>query len=63
MQVATPRLAAVGDREIDFRRIFAEAVTATMRPFFVENDAAPQGDSLANAARSHRNLAALLARG
>lgn len=41
MQGAMPRLAAVGTGDIDFRRIFAQASTAGLRHFFVENDAAP----------------------
>lgn len=61
MGAAMPRISAVGEGEIDFRRIFAQAAQSGMQHFFVENDAAPEGDSLANIETSYRNLTALLA--
>ncbi|AHG89467.1 Xylose isomerase domain-containing protein TIM barrel [Gemmatirosa kalamazoonensis] len=61
MQGAMPRLAAVGTGEIDFRRIFAEASTAGLRHFFVENDAAPNtASSLGDIETSFQNLKRLL---
>jgi sugar phosphate isomerase/epimerase len=62
MQGAMPRLAAVGTGEIDFRRIFAQASTAGLRHFFVENDAAPNTpSSLGDIETSYQNLKRLLA--
>jgi sugar phosphate isomerase/epimerase len=62
MQGAMPRLAAVGTGEIDFRRIFAEASSAGMRHFFVENDAAPNtASSLGDIETSYQNLRRILA--
>ena len=61
MQAASARLAAVGTGEIDFRRVFAEASTAGLRHFFVENDAAPNTpSSLGDVETSYRNLKRLL---
>ncbi|HEX4685120.1 MAG TPA: sugar phosphate isomerase/epimerase, partial [Gemmatimonadaceae bacterium] len=57
MSAAMPRVVAVGTGDIDFRRIFAEASTAGLRHFFVENDAAPNTpSSLADIETSYRNL-------
>lgn len=61
MGAAMPRLAAVGEGEVDFRSIFARAEQAGLQHFFVENDAAPEGDSLANIQTSYQNLSGLLA--
>ncbi len=56
------QIVPVGQGEIDYKPIFAEAQPAGMKYFFVEQDSAPQsGDSLAAAATSYRALAALLA--
>jgi sugar phosphate isomerase/epimerase len=61
MQGASKRLAAVGTGEIDFRRIFAQASTAGLRHFFVENDAAPTtASSLSDIETSFRNLQRIL---
>jgi sugar phosphate isomerase/epimerase len=61
MQGASKRLAAVGAGEIDFRRIFAQASTAGLRHFFVENDAAPDTpSSLGDVETSFQNLKRLL---
>jgi sugar phosphate isomerase/epimerase len=55
------RIVPLGDGEIDYRPIFAQAALAGMKHFYVEQDSAPQsGDSLAAAATSYRNLAKLL---
>ncbi len=55
------RIVPVGEGEIDYGAIFAQAALAGMKYFYVEQDSAPQsGDSLAAAATSYRNLAKLL---
>jgi sugar phosphate isomerase/epimerase len=55
------RIVPLGEGEIDYRPIFAQASLAGMKHFYVEQDSAPQsGDSLAAAATSYRNLAKLL---
>ena len=55
------RIVPLGEGEIDYRPIFAQAALAGMKHFYVEQDSAPQsGDSLAAAATSYRNLAKLL---
>jgi sugar phosphate isomerase/epimerase len=52
----------VGQGEIDYKSIFAQAKAAGMKYFFVEQDSAPaSGDSLAAAATSYRALSSLLA--
>jgi sugar phosphate isomerase/epimerase len=51
-------MAAVGEGEIDFARIFEHAETSGLEHFFVENDA-PQ-DSVKNVETSFANLTALL---
>ena len=56
------RIVPLGQGEIDYRPIFAQASLAGMKHFYVEQDSAPQsGDSLAAAATSYRNLSKLLA--
>jgi sugar phosphate isomerase/epimerase len=56
------RIVPLGEGEIDYRPIFAQAQLAGMKHFYVEQDTAPQsGDSIAAAAASYRNLVALLA--
>jgi sugar phosphate isomerase/epimerase len=56
------QIVPVGQGEIDYKPIFAEAQSAGLKYFYVEQDSAPQsGDSLAAAATSYRALAALLA--
>jgi sugar phosphate isomerase/epimerase len=61
MGAAMPRITAVGTGDIDFRRIFAEASTAGLRHFFVENDAAPNTpSSLGDIQTSFQNLKRLL---
>ncbi|MBW3631079.1 MAG: hypothetical protein KY464_17540, partial [Gemmatimonadetes bacterium] len=59
---AVSRLAAVGTGDIDFRRIFAQAPTAGLEHYFVENDAAAANgaSSLADIETSYRNLTQLL---
>jgi sugar phosphate isomerase/epimerase len=55
-------IAALGDGDLDYRPIFAQAELAGMKHYYVEQDTAPQsGDSLAAAARSYQNLMQLLA--
>jgi sugar phosphate isomerase/epimerase len=55
------RIVPLGEGEIDYRPIFAQASLAGMKHFYVEQDSAPQsGDSLAAAVASYRNLAKLL---
>jgi sugar phosphate isomerase/epimerase len=62
MGAAMPRITAVGTGDIDFRRIFAEASTAGLRHFFVENDAAPNTpSSLGDIKTSFDNLKKILA--
>jgi sugar phosphate isomerase/epimerase len=62
IQAAAARLAAVGTGDIDFTRIFAQARTAGMEHYFVENDsaAANGASSLADVETSFRNLSRLL---
>jgi sugar phosphate isomerase/epimerase len=56
------QIVPVGEGEIDYKSIFAQARLAGMKYFFVEQDSAPQsGDSLAAAATSYRALSSLLA--
>ena len=56
------KIVPIGEGEIDYRSIFAQAGLSGMKHFYVEQDSAPQsGDSLAAAATSYRALAALLA--
>jgi sugar phosphate isomerase/epimerase len=55
------KIVPLGEGEIDYRPIFAQASLAGMKHFYVEQDSAPQsGDSLAAAATSYRNLVKLL---
>jgi sugar phosphate isomerase/epimerase len=62
MGAAMSRLAAVGTGDIDFRRIFAQASTAGLKHFFVENDAAPNTpSSLGDIRTSYDNLKRMLA--
>ena len=54
-------IVALGDGDLDYRPIFAQAELAGMKHYYVEQDTAPQsGDSLAAAARSYQNLMQLL---
>ena len=56
------QIVPLGQGEIDYKPIFAQAKLAGMKYFYVEQDSAPQsGDSLAAAATSYRALATLLA--
>ena len=56
------QIVPVGQGEIDYKPIFAQAQAAGMKYFYVEQDSAPQsGDSIAAAAISYRALASLLA--
>ena len=56
------QIVPVGQGEIDYKPIFAQAQAAGLKYFYIEQDSAPQsGDSLAAAATSYRALAALLA--
>jgi sugar phosphate isomerase/epimerase len=55
------RIVPLGQGEIDYRPIFAQASLAGMKHFYVEQDSAPDsGDSLGDAAISYRNLAKIL---
>jgi sugar phosphate isomerase/epimerase len=55
------RIVPLGDGDLDYRPIFAQAELAGMKHYYVEQDTAPQsGDSLAAAARSYAALVALL---
>ena len=55
------RIVPLGEGEIDYRPIFAQAALAGMKHFYVEQDTAPaSGDSIAAAATSYRNLAKVL---
>jgi len=55
------QIVSIGQGEIDYKSIFAQAPAAGLKYFFVEQDSAPQsGDSLAAAATSYRALANLL---
>lgn len=56
------KIVPLGEGEIDYRSIFAQASLAGMKHFFVEQDSAPDsGDSVAAAATSYRNLVKVLA--
>ena len=55
------RIVPVGQGEIDYRPIFAEAATAGLRHFFVEQDTAPNGDSIAAVRESFAALRRALA--
>ena len=56
------QIVPIGQGEIDYKSIFAQASAAGMKHFFVEQDSAPaSGDSLAAAAASYRALSSLLA--
>jgi sugar phosphate isomerase/epimerase len=56
------QIVPIGQGEIDYKSIFAQAPAAGLKYFFVEQDSAPQsGDSLAAAATSYKALANLLA--
>jgi sugar phosphate isomerase/epimerase len=56
------QIVPIGQGEIDYKSIFAQAASAGMKHFFVEQDSAPQsGDSIAAAATSYRALSSLLA--
>lgn len=56
------KIVPLGEGEIDYRPIFAQAALAGMKHFYVEQDTAPaSGDSIAAAATSYRNLVKLLA--
>ena len=62
MMGVMPSITAVGTGDIDFRRIFAQASTAGMKHFFVENDAAPNTpSSLTDIETSYGNLKKILA--
>jgi sugar phosphate isomerase/epimerase len=55
------RIVPLGQGEIDYRPIFAQASLAGMKHFYVEQDSAPDsGNSLGDAAISYRNLAKIL---
>jgi sugar phosphate isomerase/epimerase len=55
------KIVPLGEGEMDYRPIFAQASLAGMKHFYIEQDTAPaSGDSLAAAAVSYRNLAKLL---
>lgn len=55
------KIVPLGEGEIDYRPIFAQAALAGMKHFYVEQDTAPaSGDSVAAAATSYRNLLKLL---
>jgi sugar phosphate isomerase/epimerase len=50
------KLAPVGEGEVDYKAIFAAAGQAGMKHFCIEQDNAVDGDSMAAAATSYRNL-------
>jgi sugar phosphate isomerase/epimerase len=55
------KIVPLGEGEIDYRPIFAQASLAGMKHFYVEQDTAPtSGDSIAAAATSYRTLVKLL---
>jgi sugar phosphate isomerase/epimerase len=55
------KIVPLGEGEIDYKAIFAQAKLAGMQHYYVEQDSAPaSGDSLNEAAKSHRNLMKLL---
>jgi sugar phosphate isomerase/epimerase len=56
------KIVPIGEGEMDYRPIFAQAALAGMKHFYIEQDSAPQsGNSIAAAATSYRNLAKVLA--
>jgi sugar phosphate isomerase/epimerase len=56
------KIVALGEGEIDYKAIFAQAGLAGMKYFFVEQDSAPaSGNSLNEAGKSYRHLAKVLA--
>jgi sugar phosphate isomerase/epimerase len=55
------QIVPVGQGEIDYRPIFAQAATAGLRHFFVEQDTAPNGDSIAAIRESFAALRRALA--
>ncbi|HEU4722360.1 MAG TPA: sugar phosphate isomerase/epimerase [Gemmatimonadaceae bacterium] len=55
------QIVPVGQGEVDYKPIFAQAETAGLKHFYVEQDSAPaSGDSLAAAAMSYRALVKVL---
>lgn len=55
------KIVGLGEGEIDYRPIFAQAQRAGMKHFFIEQDTAPStGDSVAAAAASNRYLRSIL---
>ena len=55
------KLVPVGEGKVDYKAIFAQAETAGMKHFFVEQDSAPaSGDSIADARKSYQYLARML---
>ena len=50
----------VGEGEIDYRAVFAAAQIAGLEHFFIEQDNAPQSDSMDAIATSARNLRNIL---
>ena len=55
------KIVPLGEGEIDYKAIFAQAKLAGMQHYYVEQDSAPaSGDSLNEAAKSHRSLMKLL---
>ena len=55
------KIVALGEGEIDYKAIFAQAKLAGMKYFFVEQDSAPaSGNSLNEAGKSYQNLAKIL---
>lgn len=60
-RMAAARIVSVGEGEIDYQAIFAQAALAGMKHFYVEQDSAPQsGDSIAAAGQSYRGLLRIL---
>ena len=56
------QIVPVGQGEVDYKSIFAQAEAAGLKHFYVEQDSAPaSGDSLAAAATSFQHLAKMLA--
>jgi len=58
MQAA--KLVPVGEGEVDYKTIFANAKLAGLKHFCVEQDSAVEGDSMAAARTSYRNLVKIL---
>jgi sugar phosphate isomerase/epimerase len=55
------KIVPIGEGDIDYRPIFAQAKLAGMQYFFVEQDSAPaSGNSLADAGKSYRGLIKIL---